>query len=282
MKTFRQRERKRYNGVKKMDTKKSRPATLSIAGSDPSGGAGIQADLKTFHQFGCYGMSVVTLLTVQNTQSVTFVETMTPELVIAQLDAVLEDIKPRAAKTGALGNREVIEALAERARRFSFPLVIDPVMVSKHGTPLLEKEALESFKRDLLPCAYLVTPNIHEAGVLSGLSLDREDSFEEAAKILASFGPKAVLIKGGHRRGEAADLLYAGGKFHVFSCPRIETPHTHGTGCTYSAAVTAEIARGKNLIAAVGSAKKFITKAIETAPGFGKGSGPVNHWAPAE
>lgn len=259
-----------------------KPVVLTIAGSDPSGGAGIQADLKTFHQFGCYGTSVVTLLTVQNTQRVSAVEIMKPKFVIAQLDAVLEDLEPRAAKTGALGNREIVERVALRARLFSFPLVVDPVMISKHGSLLLEKEALEVFKRNLLPLAFLVTPNVHEAAALSGLVLDSDRSFEEAAKAISGFGAKAVLIKGGHRRGEAADLLFEEGEFHTFVSPRIETNHTHGTGCTYSAAITAGLAKGKTLFDAVGSAKKFITEAIRTNPGLGKGSGPVNHWAPAD
>ncbi|HNV85721.1 MAG TPA: bifunctional hydroxymethylpyrimidine kinase/phosphomethylpyrimidine kinase [Candidatus Omnitrophota bacterium] len=256
-----------------------KPVALTIAGSDPSGGAGIQADLKTFHQRKVYGMSVITLLTAQNTQSLARVEYFKPEWVLAQLDAVLADIKPRAAKTGALGTREIIEAVAAKAKEFSFPLVVDPVMISKHGGVLVEKRAVQALKEHLLPRADLVTPNIPEAGELSGIEITGDDSMKEAAKRIAQLGPKAVLIKGGHRKGKAEDLLYAQKKFFTFSSNRIDTVHTHGTGCTYSAAVTAELAKGIDLVKAVETAKKYVSKAIETAPGLGHGSGPVNHHA---
>jgi hydroxymethylpyrimidine/phosphomethylpyrimidine kinase len=253
------------------------PIALTIAGSDPSGGAGIQADLKTFHQRNVYGMSVLTLLTVQNTRSVDVVEPLAPSLVLAQLDSVLEDLPPHAAKTGALGTCEIIEAIAKRAAHFSFPLVVDPVMISKHGVPLLPDESQKTLVRKLLPHAALVTPNLYEATVLSGRQIKDLASMRNAAKDIAQLGPKAVLIKGGHLSGEATDLLYADGLFHLFSAPRIETPHTHGTGCTYSAAITAELAKGVDLLAAIETAKRYITRAIETNPGLGSGCGPVNH-----
>jgi hydroxymethylpyrimidine/phosphomethylpyrimidine kinase len=256
------------------------PIALTIAGSDPSGGAGIQADLKTFHQFGVYGTSVLTLLTVQNTCRVSAVETLSAQFVLAQLDAVLEDLSPRAAKTGALGSREVIEAIAERAAQFAFPLVVDPVMISKHGASLLDEDARSALVRRLLPHACLVTPNVQEAMALSGCEFQDLASLEEAAKAIAGLGPKAVLIKGGHLETEAADLLYTEGHFHCFSSQRIQTRHTHGTGCTFSAAITAELAKGAGLHQAVSSAKQFITRAIETSPGLGHGYGPVNHLAP--
>ncbi|MCM8775238.1 MAG: bifunctional hydroxymethylpyrimidine kinase/phosphomethylpyrimidine kinase [Candidatus Omnitrophica bacterium] len=252
---------------------------LTIAGSDPSGGAGIQADLKTFHQMGVYGMSVITLLTVQNTQRVDRVEPLDPELVMRQLDAVLEDIPPQATKTGALGSLGIIEALAQKVSGFSFPLVVDPVMTSKHGKLLLDPKALDAFKRRLLPYAYLVTPNIHEAAVLSGQTLEDEESIKEAARVIAGFGPKAVLIKGGHRPKKATDLLYFENQFYTYSEARIETSRTHGTGCTFSAAITAELAKGRGLMEAVKVAKKFVTCAIRTAPCLGHGIGPVNHQA---
>jgi hydroxymethylpyrimidine/phosphomethylpyrimidine kinase len=255
------------------------PIALTIAGSDPSGGAGIQADLKTFHQRNVYGMSVLTLLTVQNTRSVDAVEPLAPGFVLAQLDSVLEDIPPHAAKTGALGTREIIEAIARRAAHFSFPLVVDPVMISKHGAPLLPEEAQKTLVRELLPHAALVTPNLYEASVLSGRQIKDHSSMESAAKDIAQLGPRAVLIKGGHLGGEATDLLYADGLFHAFS--RIETAHTHGSGCTYSAAITAELAKGVGLMAAIETAKRYITRAIETNPGLGRGVGPVNHNAQA-
>ena len=255
------------------------PIALTIAGSDPSGGAGIQADLKTFHQRGVYGMSVITLLTVQNTRGVAAVEPMAPSLVLAQLEAVLDDLPPHAAKTGALGTAEIIEALAERAAQFSFPLVVDPVMISKHGAPLLVEAARDTLVRKLLPHATLVTPNIHEASALAGRPVNDAASMADAAKAIAQLGPRAVLVKGGHLRGEANDLLYADGQFHWFSARRIDTPHTHGTGCTYSAAITAELAKGASLQAAIETAKRYVTLAIETNPGLGHGTGPVNHHA---
>jgi len=255
------------------------PVALTIAGSDPSGGAGIQADLKTFHQRGVYGMSVITLLTVQNTVRVQAVEILPASLVIAQIRAVVEDIPPSAAKTGALGNAEVIEALAEIAGAFDFPLVVDPVMVSKHGASLLQEGARDALTGRLIPKAFLVTPNLHEAGILAGIPVTDPASMEEAARRIAALGPKAVLVKGGHLAQEAVDVLYFAGKMRRYAAPRCDTRHTHGTGCTYSAAITAELAKGRALPEAVSSAKQFITRAIETNPGLGHGCGPVNHHA---
>lgn len=255
------------------------PTALTIAGSDPSGGAGIQADLKTFHQHRVYGMAVVTLLTVQNTRGVQAVYKMTPTQVVRQIEAVLSDIRPRAAKTGALGNEEILRVVARCAREFRFPLVVDPVMVSKHGAPLLEKNAVRIFRDGLLPFTALVTPNLCEAEVLTGLKVRDLQSMEKAARSIAGFGPGAVLIKGGHLEGEAIDLFYQNGKVRLFKAERLRTRHTHGTGCTYSAAITAGLVRGESLVAAVSAAKKFITRAIRTNPGLGKGMGPVNHWA---
>ena len=256
------------------------PVALTIAGSDPSGGAGIQADLKTFHQHGVYGTSVLSLLTVQNTCRVSSVQHLRPEFVLAQLDAVLEDLPPQAAKTGALGTREVIEAIAARAAKFSFPLVVDPVMISKHGAPLINEDARSTLAQKLLPHAALVTPNVHEAMALSGLEFRGMDSLHEAAKAIAEMGPQSVLVKGGHLVEEATDVLYTEDRFQTFSAKRIETSHTHGTGCTYSAAITAELAKGANLLRAVEAAKQYITRAIETNPALGHGYGPVNHMAP--
>jgi hydroxymethylpyrimidine/phosphomethylpyrimidine kinase len=252
---------------------------LTIAGSDPSGGAGIQADLKTFHQCGVYGTSVITLLTVQNTQRVTSIEIMSPDLVNAQLQAVLEDIPPAAAKTGALGNAEIACLIGKRAAGFSFPLVVDPVMISKQGVFLLRKQSEAALVEHLIPKAFLVTPNLHEAAVLAGIPVNDIRSMEEAAARIAALGAAAVLVKGGHLLGKAVDVLYWNGKFRHYSAPRIDTVHTHGTGCTYSAAITAELAKGKSLDEAVAIAKRFITLAIQTNPGLGKGSGPVNHHA---
>ena len=255
------------------------PIALTIAGSDPSGGAGIQADLKTFHQFGVYGEAVITLLTVQNTVRVSRVEVMPPGLVLEQLAAVLEDIPPGAAKTGALGSTEMVEAVARVAREFTFPLVVDPVMVSKHGLSLLPPAAAVAIRELLLPCAFLITPNVPEAEVLTGMAIHTLDDMHRAACRLWEMGARAVLIKGGHLEGDATDLLFDGAHWHEFPAPRVATPHTHGTGCTYSAAIAAGVARGLALAVAVARAKRFIHEAIRTNPGLGKGSGPVNHHA---
>lgn len=254
---------------------------LTIAGSDPSGGAGIQADLKTFHQFGVYGEAVITLLTVQNTVAVSRVEVLDPELVTAQAAAVIEDIRPHAVKTGALGNAAVIRAVAELMRRFRLPLVADPVIISKHGAPLMKEDGARAFRAELLPLALLVTPNLHEASVLSGIEVSSLADMKEAAKRIHDLGPRAVLVKGGHLAGEAVDVLYDGSNWTQFEAPRIATPHTHGTGCTYSAAITACLAGGMTLAESVGRAKAFITRAIREHPGLGRGAGPVNHHAAA-
>jgi len=252
---------------------------LTIAGSDPSGGAGLQADLKTFHQLGVYGTSVVTLLTVQNTVAVRAVETVRPELVVAQLDAVLEDIPPAAAKTGALGNEAIVRAVARRLASTSFPLVVDPVTISKHGVRLMSESARAAMVELLLPRAFLVTPNLDEAAAFSGIQVTDPETMVEAARRISALGAQAVLVKGGHLSGDAVDVLYWQGQCRSFAAQRIATRNTHGTGCTYSAAITAELARGRALPEAVALAKKFITLAIQSSPGLGKGFGPVNHHA---
>jgi len=255
------------------------PVALTIAGSDPSGGAGIQADLKTFHQFGVYGEAVITLITVQNTVGVDRVECLPADLVAEQIRAVLADIPPAAAKTGALGNRELVETVAELAAGFDFPLVVDPVMISKHGAPLVEPDAREAVARLLVPRAHLLTPNLAEASALAGIPVEDADGMRRAAERLASMGARAVLVKGGHLTGCSTDVLFSAGEWHEFPAARIATRHTHGTGCTYSAAIAAELARGTPLLAAVARAKAFITEAIRTNPGLGHGAGPVNHHA---
>jgi hydroxymethylpyrimidine/phosphomethylpyrimidine kinase len=257
----------------------SPPIALTIAGSDPSGGAGLQADLKTFHQHGVYGTSVVTLLTVQSTQAVPRVEVMPADLVGQQLDFLLDDVTPHAAKTGALGSAAVVEAVAHRAARFKFPLVVDPVMVSKHGHPLLDAAAAAAVKVSLLPHALLVTPNTQEAGLLSGRRVESLEEARDAAKAIAQMGPRAVLVKGGHLEGPAVDILYFEGTLTEFRAERIASPHTHGTGCTLSAAVVSALALGRSLPEAVAFAKRWLTEAIRTAPRFGLGVGPVNHFA---
>jgi hydroxymethylpyrimidine/phosphomethylpyrimidine kinase len=255
---------------------------LTIAGSDPSGGAGIQADLKTFHQRGVYGTSVLTLITVQNSREVRAVETLSPAMVVAQLDAVLSDIPPNAAKTGALGDPEIVRLLAEKARSFVFPLVVDPVMISKHGQRLMSEEARTQMIERLLPSATLVTPNLQEASELACMPVEDIDAMKEAAKKIMGLGVKSVLVKGGHLKAEAVDVLYWKGEFRYYTASRIDTPHTHGTGCTYSACITAELAKGQALPDAVAIAKKFVTQAIRTGPNLGGGFGPINHHAKIE
>ncbi|MFN9430353.1 MAG: bifunctional hydroxymethylpyrimidine kinase/phosphomethylpyrimidine kinase [Acidobacteriota bacterium] len=258
------------------------PVALTIAGSDPSGGAGIQADLKTFHQFGVYGEAVITLLTVQNTMGVEWVETVSTDLVGAQLRAVVEDIEPGAAKSGALGRVEMVERVAWEMGRVRFPLVVDPVMVSKHGAPLMADEAREKLVSLLLPTAVLVTPNLPEAAAMTGRRVESVAEMREAARAILDLGAGAVLLKGGHLAGDAVDLRVWEGGEREFSAPRVETRHTHGTGCSYSAAITALLARGETLESAVERAKKWIHRAIATNPGLGRGQGPVNHVAKVE
>jgi len=256
-----------------------RPVALTIAGSDPSGGAGIQADLKTFHQCGVYGEAAITLLTVQNTRGVSRVECMPADLVAEQIRAVVEDIPPGAAKTGALGNAEIIRAVAELAASFEFPLVVDPVMISKHGATLLAADAIDALTTCLLPHAFLVTPNLEEAAALAGIQVHDVASMRAAAEKISGFGAKAVLVKGGHLEGDAIDVLLYQGEWLELAAPRIETKHTHGTGCTYSAAITASLASGFDLIAAVRRAKRYIAEAIRGNAQLGSGCGPVNHHA---
>jgi hydroxymethylpyrimidine/phosphomethylpyrimidine kinase len=253
---------------------------LTLAGSDPSGGAGLQADLKTFHQHGVYGMSVVTLLTVQSTLGVTRVEPLTAELVDQQLAHLLDDVTPQAAKTGALGTAAVVEVIAARARRFSFPLVVDPVMISKHGHRLIDEAAVAAVREQLLPACTLVTPNTHEASHLIGAPVETLAQAREAARRIADLGTPHVLVKGGHLGGDAVDVLFSKGALHEFHAARIDTPNTHGTGCTFSAAITARLAQGFELVEAVRGAKVWLTEAIRTGPRVGRGVGPVNHLAP--
>lgn len=255
---------------------------LSIAGSDPSGGAGIQADLKTFHQFGVYGEAVITLITVQNTLRVSRVEILPADLIAQQIEAVLEDIPPTAAKTGALGSVEIVEVVATLAENFAFPLIVDPVMISKHGAPLLPPEAQQALKRKLLPHTYLVTPNIPEAEALTGMRIESEEDMAEAAERIRDFGCKAALVKGGHRAGDAVDVLSAYDVQRRFSRPRAVSRNTHGTGCTLSAAITALLAFAENLESAVERAKLYVSSAIELAPGLGAGCGPLNHLVPTK
>jgi hydroxymethylpyrimidine/phosphomethylpyrimidine kinase len=247
---------------------------LTIAGSDPSGGAGLQADLKTFQAFGIYGTSVVTVVTVQNTVRSSRVDALDAALVGDQLDAVLEDLPPQAAKTGALGTTAIVETIA--ARKLNCPLVIDPVMVGKHGGLLIGRDARSALVRLLFPQAALVMPNLDEVRELTGREIRSIDQMKEAAKRVADLGPASVLVKGGHLEGpDAVDVLWHSGEFLELRAPRIESRHTHGTGCVYSAAITAALADGQPLPDAARRAKAFVHSAIRTAPGLGAGHGPL-------
>jgi hydroxymethylpyrimidine/phosphomethylpyrimidine kinase len=254
------------------------PVALSIAGSDPSGGAGIQADLKTFHRLEAYGEAVVTLITVQNTLTVDRTVVLDASLVREQIAAVLADIPPGAAKTGALGNAQVVEAIADIAAQFDFPLVVDPVLFSSKGTAFLDAEGRMMLVERLLPKAFLVMPNLAEAADLAGFPVGTVPEMRLAAEAIAKLGPQNVLVKGGHLPGEAVDILFCEGRFYEFAAGRIRGKQTHGTGCTYSAAVTAELAKKRPIYDAVARAKTFVTRAIQWAPGLGKGAGPLNHF----
>ena len=260
--------------------KNNSPVALTIAGSDPSGGAGLQADLKTFHQFGVYGQAVLTLATVQNTRRVSEVYSLNAGLVARQLEAVSEDIPPDAAKTGALGTAEIVREVASWAAATGTPLVVDPVMISKHGAELIPPEAQEALAEKLLPLARIVTPNIPEAERLAGIEIRSEADMLRAAERILALGAQAVLLKGGHLEGaEALDLLLDGAQLFEFRAPRLATRHTHGTGCVTAAAITAGLALGRPMEQSVGEAKRFVLAAIRTAPELGAGAGPLNLFA---
>jgi hydroxymethylpyrimidine/phosphomethylpyrimidine kinase len=254
---------------------------LTIAGSDSGGGAGIQADLKTFQRFGVFGTSVLTAVTAQNTLGVVGWEAVPTDLISAQLDAVVSDLRPAALKSGMLADTDVVRAVASGIRMHGLaPYVLDPVMVATSGDPLLEREAIAAIKEELLPLAELVTPNLVEAAILTGEPVGTVAEMERAARrLVAAEGARAALVKGGHLDGaEVVDVLFDG-ELHVLRHPRIVTTSTHGTGCTLSSAIAARLALGDDLRAAVRIAIDFVHRAIATAPGLGKGHGPVNHWA---
>jgi len=254
---------------------------LTIAGSDPSGGAGIQGDLKTFTRQGVYGMAALTALTVQNTCGVRGVHDVPPAFVAAQLDAIFDDMPVHAAKTGMVSVVPAIEAIADvLARRGAPPLVVDPVMVATSGDPLLEEDAVDAIVERLFPLAALVTPNVPEAERLCGFLISSESHAERAARALTARGAPAVLNKGGHGgRDEVVDLLYFAGEFHEFRGARIPTEHTHGTGCALSAAIAARLALGDGMPEAVERAREFVRKGLEAAVALGKGRSPLNHLA---
>jgi hydroxymethylpyrimidine/phosphomethylpyrimidine kinase len=256
---------------------------LTIAGSDSGGGAGIQADLKAFAARGVYGMSALTAITAQNTVGVQGVFELPAEFVARQIDSVMEDIGADAWKTGMLSNAEIIHVVAERARHYGVAhLVVDPVMVAKGGDPLLRAEAREALIEMLLPLAYVVTPNHHEAGVLSGLEVSDLEEMRRAAAAIHALGARYVVVKGGHLPASAAaiDVLFDGQDFEHYEAPRVDTANTHGTGCTFASAIAAELAKGHDVREAVGTAKAYLTAAVQSAVGMGigHGHGPLNHF----
>jgi hydroxymethylpyrimidine/phosphomethylpyrimidine kinase len=259
------------------------PIALTIAGSDSGGGAGIQADLKTFHQFGVFGTSVITAVTAQNTRGVSAIHAIPLADVVAQIDALADDLPPAAFKTGMLATASLVAAVADAIRRHGLPrYVMDPVMVATSGDRLLERAAERSLRDDLLPLATVVTPNLEEAAILSGMTVESLDDMAAAARRIVELGAAAALVKGGHLRGEAVDLLWDGVEQRLWRRPRIETRHTHGTGCTLSAGIAAGLARGDDLVRSVDRATRFVGRAIAAAPALGQGRGPVNHFVPVD
>ena len=251
---------------------------LTIAGSDSGGGAGIQADLKTFQALGVYGMSAITAVTVQNTKGVTAYEELSPDLVADQIRSVVTDIGVDAAKTGMLASAAIIEAVAPVIDELSIPnLVVDPVSVSKHGHPLLAEDATDALRTQILPLATLVTPNLPEAALLAGFPIQSREEMERAGVAILGLGSRAVLVKGGHLEGsDATDLLVTASGVEEIPGKRIDTPHTHGTGCVLSAAIASYLARGADLASAVRKGKEFVTGAIRAHLEIGHGIGPVN------
>lgn len=255
---------------------------LTIAGSDSGGGAGIQADIKTFSALGAYAASVITAITAQNTKGVTAVEDISVATIIAQMDAVFSDLAVNAVKIGMVSRIETIAAIAERLRRQSQPVVLDPVMVATSGDRLLHEDAIETLRRDLLPLATIVTPNLPEAALLTGTSMAKtETDITRQAEAILKAGAKAVLIKGGHGDGpESTDYLFADGAMQALSAPRVGTKNDHGTGCTLAAAITAHLAKGCELREAVGLSKEYLNGALDAGRGLavGHGRGPVHHF----
>jgi hydroxymethylpyrimidine/phosphomethylpyrimidine kinase len=252
---------------------------LTIAGSDSGAGAGIQADLKTFAALGVYGTSAITAITAQNTVGVTQVLALNPNLVGAQIDAIIDDIGADALKTGMLANKAIIDTVAKKIREHHLKnVVVDPVMVATSGDLLIQKNAVAALRNKLIPLATIVTPNIPEAEELTGMKLRTSADIEEAARRIIRLGAKNVIIKGGHGSGPAVDLFYDGKKFTALNAPRIRTENTHGTGCTFSAAIAAYLAKGERLERAVALAKKYITDSIRFSFTIGAGHSPVHHF----
>ncbi len=258
------------------------PRILTVAGSDSGGGAGIQGDLKTITLLGGFGMTALTAITAQNTMEVRGILEVPPEFVGEQMEAVLADIGADAMKTGMLGSAETVRVVAEKVRKHRISrLVVDPVMISSTGRRLISPEGEEALRRILLPLACIVTPNLHEAATWAGGRIRTREDMRVAARKIHKMGPEYVLLKGGHLAGSPVDLLFDGRNFVEFKSGRVSTPHTHGTGCTLSAAIAVELGKGRSAAQAVETAKEFITSAIQGAFALGQGAGPVNPHAAA-
>lgn len=251
---------------------------LTVAGSDCSGGAGVQADLKTFASHGVYGMSVIVSVVAENTCRVIDIQDITPDMIKKQMDAVFEDITPDAVKVGMLSGRECMEAVAEKLDNYKPEnVVIDPVMIAKGGHALMKEDALEFFIKRLIPLAGMLTPNIPEAEAITGMEITTSEDMKKAAVSIYRMGAGSVLIKGGHLKGDAEDILYDGKEFYIYSTKRIQTKNTHGTGCTFSSAIASNLALGLPFPTAVEKAKEYVTMAIEHSLEIGKGHGPTHH-----
>ncbi|MDX2679076.1 bifunctional hydroxymethylpyrimidine kinase/phosphomethylpyrimidine kinase [Streptomyces soliscabiei] len=256
------------------------PRALTVAGSDSGGGAGIQADLKTMLALGVHGMSVLTAVTAQNSLGVQGAWELPVAAVRAQYRSVVDDIGVQAVKTGMLASAELVETVAELIAGTDAPVVVDPVGVSKHGDPLLAASALDSVRTKLLPAATVATPNLDEVAQLTGVQVESEEQLRDAAAAVLAYGPRWVLIKGGHLPGDAVDLLTDGAEEHWLRAPRYDNRHTHGTGCTLASAIAAQLAKGRSVPEAVTAAKRYVTGAIAAGFALGAGIGPVDHgWA---
>jgi hydroxymethylpyrimidine/phosphomethylpyrimidine kinase len=264
-----------YNMMENADMK----TAMTIAGSDSGGGAGIQADLKTFAALGVYGTSALTAITAQNTLGVTAVLELPPDLVAAQIDAITSDIGADAVKIGMLANSGIIQMVAAKVKEHGLPnLVVDPVMLAKGGDRLLQEEALEALRSVLIPLATVVTPNLPEAAILVGRKVESLEEARQAARDMVAMGAWSAVVKGGHLKGDAVDVFYDGKEMREFRATRLDTTSTHGTGCTFASAIAAGLARGMALEEAVSLAKEYVTEAIRSAFHIGGGHGPLNHF----
>jgi hydroxymethylpyrimidine/phosphomethylpyrimidine kinase len=254
-------------------------AILSIAGSDCSGGAGVQADLKTFSAHGLFGQSCITSVVAENTFRVIEWQHIRTDIIEKQIDAVFEDIFPDAVKIGMLGDSDIMKTVAKKLHEYKpRNIVLDPVMYAKHGSTLMEEGAINTLMAYVVPLAHVVTPNIPEAEKMAGMIINTKDDMQKAARIIYGMGCKAVVVKGGHREGDAVDILFDGDNFYEYQSPRINTVHTHGTGCTFSSAIASNLALDLSVNEAVRFAKEYIHTAIVHAPLLGKGNGPVHHF----